>query len=193
MRPHPVTKAMLSQRFDFRIAHLINSPSRHGQTNKRSCKSVGWRLMRKPGETLEDLRGEIDQIDDAVHDLLMRRAELTGEVAKVKQTGDRRGNGLAPAFHPAREAAILRRLISRHKGPLPERVLARIWREIIAASLRAQTEFQLHVYAGDTHSEFVDLAHGHFGSFMRVRTHTRPSLVVHACAEEPDSIGVVPL
>src|SRR2546423_10153700 len=149
--------------------------------------------MREPTDTLEDLRSEIDQIDDALHDLLMRRAEVIGEIAKVKQVRDPQRQGLVPAFRPAREAAILRRLLSRHKGSFPDRVMARIWREIIAASLRVQTNFQLHVYAGDGHQEFVDLAHGHFGSFMPVRTHTRPSLVVHACAEEPNSIGVVPL
>ena len=148
--------------------------------------------MRKPTDTLEDLRSEIDQIDDALHDLLMQRAEVSGEIAKVKQARDPQRQGLVPAFRPAREAAILRRLLSRHKGSIPARVMARIWREIIAASLRAQANFQLHVYAGD-HQELVDLAHGHFGSFMPVRTHTRPSLVVHACAEEPNSIGVVPL
>lgn len=149
--------------------------------------------MRQPAETLEDLRGEIDEIDDALHDLLMRRAEVSGEIAKVKHARGPHAGGLAPAFRPAREATILRRLVSRHKGSFPERVLARIWREIIAASLRVQTNFQLHVYAGDSHQEFVDLARGHFGSFMPVRTHVRASMVVHACAEEPNSIGVVPL
>ncbi len=149
--------------------------------------------MRKPSETLEDLRNEIDQIDDALHDLMMRRAQISHAIARVKQGQDAGTGGLAPAFRPAREAAILRRLLDRHEGGLPPRVLARIWREMIAASLSVQTRFQLHVYSADHHSQFVDLAHAHFGSFTPVRTHTRQSLVVHACAEEPDSIGVVPL
>ena len=151
------------------------------------------RFMRKPDETLEDLRSEIDQIDDALHDLMMQRAQVSRAIAKVKQARDPGKGGLTPAFRPAREAAILRRLLSRHEGALPPRVIVRIWREMIAASLRVQTSFHLHVCAADTHSQFIDLAHAHFGSFTPVRTHTRPSLVVHACAEEPDSIGVVPL
>jgi chorismate mutase-like protein len=150
--------------------------------------------MRKPGERLEDLRSEIDQIDDALHDLLMRRAEVSHAVAKVKQDREAgRLKGLAPAFRPAREAAILRRLVSRHKGEMPPRVLARIWREIIASSLRAQTSFQLHIFAADHQPQLIDLAHAHFGSFTPIRIHARPSLVVHACAEEPDSIGVIPV
>jgi chorismate mutase / prephenate dehydratase len=149
--------------------------------------------MRKPFETLEDLRSEIDQIDDALHDLLIQRAEVSRAIAKVKQARAPGNPGLAPSFRPAREAAIVRRLLSRHSGDMPGRVLARIWREIISASLQAQTRFHLHVYATDNQPQLIDLAHAHFGSFAAVRTHTRPSLVVHACAEEPDSIGVVPL
>lgn len=149
--------------------------------------------MRKPVETLEDLRSEIDQIDDALHDLLTQRAEVSRAIAKVKQAREPGSPGLTPSFRPAREAAIVRRLLSRHHGDMPGRVLARIWREVISASLQAQTSFQLHVYAADNQPQLIDLAHAHFGSFTPVRVHTRPSLVVHACAEEPDSIGVVPL
>lgn len=149
--------------------------------------------MRKPDETLQDLRTEIDEIDDALHEFLVRRAEVGHAIGRVKQSRQSEGSGLAAAFRPAREAQILRRVLSRHAGTLPKRVLARIWREIIAASLNAQTGFALHVFATGNQSQFVDLAHGHFGSFTPVKTHTRPSLVVHACAEEPDSIGVVPL
>jgi chorismate mutase-like protein len=150
--------------------------------------------MRKPDDSLEDLRREIDQIDDGIHDLLIRRAEVSHAIAKVKQPNAGAGNGsIVPALRPAREAAILRRLLARHTGDLPPRVLARIWREIISASLRVQSRFQLHVYTGENQTGFRDLAQAHFGSLSPIRTHTKPSLVVHACAEEPNSIGIVPL
>ena len=136
---------------------------------------------------------EIDGIDDALHDLLIRRSEIIRAVAKVKLARQVEHAGLAAAFRPSREAQILRRLLSRRDGSFPKRVLGRIWREIIAASLNAQTGFTLHVFVTGNQSQFVDLAHGHFGSFTPVKTHTRPSLVVHACAEEPNSIGVIPL
>lgn len=150
--------------------------------------------MENESGTLEDLRREIDSIDDALHDLLIRRADVSRAIAKVKQPGTPGSNGMpVPALRPAREAAILRRLLARHTGDLPVPVLVRIWREIIAASLRVQSRFQLHIYAGENPSGFADLAHAHFGSQTPVRTHTRPSMVVHACAEEPSSLGIVPL
>ena len=150
--------------------------------------------MQKDLATLDDLRSEIDRIDDSIHDLLIRRSEISRSIAKVKQPSATEGNGtLVPALRPAREAAILRRLLARHKGDLPARVLVRIWREIIASSLRVQSKFHLHVYAAGNHSGFVDLAHAHFGSQTPIRSHARPSLVVHACAEEANSLGIVPL
>jgi chorismate mutase / prephenate dehydratase len=148
--------------------------------------------MQDQKGTLEGLREEVDRIDDALHDLLMRRAEVSRAIARVKQP-ESGPNGPIPALRPAREAAILRRLLARHRGDLPARVLVRIWREIIASSLRVQNKFHLHVYAADNQTGFADLAHDHFGSFTPIRTHTRPSLVVHACAEEPYSLGIVPL
>src|SRR3954468_11437218 len=149
--------------------------------------------MQDEKGTLQELREEIDRIDDALHDLLMRRAEVSHAIAKVKQPQAGPSGSSIPALRPAREAAILRRLLARHKGDLPPRVLVRIWREIIAASLRVQNKFHLHVYAADNQAGFADLAHDHFGSFTPIRTHTRPSLVVHACAEEAFSLGIVPL
>jgi chorismate mutase-like protein len=74
--------------------------------------------------SLADLRREIDRIDDALHDLIMRRAELTAGVAASKPGG-------SGTVRPAREAAILRRLVARHKGSFPRAIVARIWREII--------------------------------------------------------------
>jgi chorismate mutase-like protein len=141
---------------------------------------------------LEELRAAIDEIDDALHDLLIRRAEVTSAISQLKQQKD--GNGaLGPAIRPAREAQILRRLLARHHGRLPRRFVLRIWREIIAASLQLQTNFQLHVYSGENQQAFADLAAAYFGSLTPMKSHTRASLVVHACAEEPNSLGIVPL
>jgi chorismate mutase / prephenate dehydratase len=149
--------------------------------------------MEQEIQSLDELRREIDRIDDQLHDLLMLRAEVSQTVAAVKQPQLDAITGLARAMRPAREAAILRRLLARHRGDLPPIVVVRIWREIIAASLRVQSKFQLHVYAGEAQSGLVDLARGHFGSLTPIRTHTRASQVVHACAEDPDSLGVVPI
>src|SRR5438270_7424679 len=101
---------MLAQRFEFCLARRINSAiEARAIPIEQSVGSGG--VMRNATDMLEDLRSEIDQIDDALHDLLMQRAEVSGEIAKVKQARDPQRQGLVPAFRAAREAAILRRLL----------------------------------------------------------------------------------
>jgi chorismate mutase len=148
--------------------------------------------MRQEVRTLDGFRREIDEIDDALHDLLRRRTEVSRAIARVKYPDGGTG-GLAQTMRPGREAAILRRLLGRHEGALPPRVVVRIWREIISSSLRTQSKFHLHVFAGEQQTAMRDLAHGYFGSLTPIRSHMRASLVVHACAEEPNSLGILPL
>ena len=93
-------------------------------------------------KTLEELRREIDAIDDQLHDLLMRRTEIVEGVTAAKQ-------GDAIKIRPAREAKIVYRLLARHKGAFPKRELVRIWREIIVATLGAEGPFSAGVYTGD--------------------------------------------
>ena len=59
---------------------------------------------------LSELRANLDSIDDAIHDLLMRRAEVVSHIASVK-TG--------AALRPGREAAIIRRLLARPSATSP--------------------------------------------------------------------------
>jgi len=148
--------------------------------------------MTENTQTLGDLRAEIDSLDESLHDLLIRRAEITRAIAKVKWPSNEGEGKVALAIRPAREAQILRHLLSRHKGDLPRRVIVRIWREIMAASLQSQTKFHVHVYIGDDQTAFGDLVHAHFGSLTPVREHSRAAAVVQECAEESDSLGVVP-
>src|SRR5690242_16970871 len=94
--------------------------------------------------TLEDLRAEIDAIDDSLHDLLMRRASLASEIARLKNggaspadsTGKRgRKRDQGAFFRPGREASVVRRILGRHQGPFPASALVRIWREVMGGLL----------------------------------------------------------
>src|SRR5260221_11185445 len=111
--------------------------------------------MAPDAKTLDDLRREIDEIDDSLHDLLIRRAAVSLDIAKVKAPANGGNRVLADSMRPAREAAILRRLLARHRGELPPRVVG-IWRQIIAASLRAQASFEVHVFIGNGQTAFLE-------------------------------------
>jgi len=79
--------------------------------------------------TLEQLRAEIDRLDEQILPLLNRRAALAVEIGRVKHaTG-------AQLYVPERERAVLERLVSRNEGPLSHRSICRIFGEVMAASL----------------------------------------------------------
>ena len=126
-------------------------------------------------------RAEIDAIDDALHDLLMRRASLSAALAAQ---GMKAGGA---SFRPGREAMILRRLLGRHAGPLPRGAVVRLWREMIASSLRQQSDFAVAVLAG---AEM--LARGHFGLDTPLRAHATPALALAALAAGEATVAVLP-
>jgi chorismate mutase-like protein len=145
-------------------------------------------MAPKP-ETLDDLRRRIDAIDDALHDLLIERADVNRRIGAVKaKTGDG-----APAWRPGREAAVLRRLIGRHKGPLPKAALVRIWRELMTAYLRLQANFSVAVYAGADGGACREIARDHFGGLTAIRTNESAMQVLREVSEGRAAIGVLPL
>ena len=95
--------------------------------------------------SLKTLRLEIDAIDNKIHNLLMSRVKLVGEVGKVKaEAGDYQFS-----LRPAREASMIRRLVSQHRGPFPTDALIRIWRELLCGTVRVQTPFSVALCEGD--------------------------------------------
>src|ERR1700736_1782151 len=108
---------------------------------------------------LEGLRQRIDEIEDRLQDLLIERLDIVSRVAAHKQSV-----GGVAAHQPAREAEIIRRLIDRNAGMFPPATLVRMWRELLAATVRRQGAFAIAVYAGPEALGFWDSARDHYGS-----------------------------
>lgn len=148
-----------------------------------------------PDKALADVRKEIDAIDDALHDLLMKRTELVVEVAAAKaRAASAAGEGSFIAFRPGREAQVLRRLAARHRGSLPLRVIFRLWREIIAAMTRIQGPFRVEVFGGEGGSalRFWDLARSYYGSSTPMELHDNPRDVLRRIGQDRSAIGILP-
>ena len=135
---------------------------------------------------LSRLRREIDAIDDALHDSIMRRTSLADQVRLAKGGG-------APTFRPGREIQILRRLVERHEGRFPKAVLVRIWREIISATLGLQGPFSVAAHASENAPACYDLAREHFGYATSIIAHQSTRAVVHAIGEGAATVGVLPV
>ncbi|MFD2263701.1 chorismate mutase [Lacibacterium aquatile] len=135
--------------------------------------------------SLEDLRREIDAIDEQLHDLLMRRAEIVQEVGLVKK-------GTGGFLRPAREAQILRKRAEQHKGPLALAAVIRIWRELLASMTLIQGKFSVAVHLPDGDGAYWDLARDHFGVQAQTVAHLSPGAVLRVVADDASTVGVLP-
>lgn len=143
--------------------------------------------MTAESPSLDELRSEIDEIDIAVHDLLMRRVALADQIGHVKGDG-------GPYIRPGREARILRRLVARHKGPLPKTVLVSIWREIISAMTALEGPYAVAVYADRTgHDGLPALARAQYGAERPISAHETILGVLRAVSDGHATVGVLPL
>jgi len=138
----------------------------------------GWR-----GGDLPALRAELDRLDSAIHDLLMRRAGIVEHVAR---------SGKPAAFRPGREASIIRRLLGRHEGALPAVTVVRIWRELLAGTTTMQGGFSLAVFDGDQGASLTQLAREHFGALTPLRTFGSAGQALADVSQGVASVAVLP-
>jgi chorismate mutase / prephenate dehydratase len=137
---------------------------------------------------LEQLRRRIDEIDDRLQDLLIERVEIVSRVAARK-----RNDGGVAAHQPAREAEIIRRLISRNHGAFPPATLVRMWRELLGATVRQQGALTVAVYAPPEGQGFWDIVRDHYGSHTPMLAFRSTAQVIRAVTEGQAAIGVLPM
>jgi chorismate mutase len=145
--------------------------------------------MSKPPQmpTLDDLRKEIDRIDEAMHRLLMERGEIIDRLIAVK-----RSQASGSAFRPAREAEMMRRLVKRHKGILPLDTAESIWRVIISTFTYVQAPFSVHADLSAGDALMRDSARFHFGFTVPFVAHMGAAAVVEAVSTSKGDLGLVP-
>jgi chorismate mutase len=135
---------------------------------------------------LAALRAELDRIDDAIHDLLMQRAVV------VEQVATQGGKGRV-AIRPGREADIVRRLLARHEGNLPRRLIVRWWRELFAATTSMQGSYVVAVCDTDAGSPLTQAAREHFGALTPLRAYRTPSQAIAEISAGSAICAVLPL
>ena len=140
--------------------------------------------MTEPGRTLNQLRGEIDRLDDALVDLLVRRARVAAELAPLKAG--------APLLRPGREAEILRRLAAAAGPGFDRAALVRIWREIMSAALRRQGPFSVAVSAPAGGPACWTLARDQYGAGTPMVAAAGPARAIAAVAAGAAEVAVVP-
>lgn len=143
--------------------------------------------MSESAEELGRIRARIDQIDTSMHDLLLERGGLIERLRQVKGVAGRAGT---TAMRPAREAQMMNALAARHSGPLPFRVVERLWREIIAGFTQLQAPFSV-VLAGAEDVELVEIGRFYFGVTTPLTIVAGAAEVLERIADDDSAVGVI--
>ena len=136
--------------------------------------------------TLDAVRKDIDAVDDALHDLIIRRTQLVEEVRTIK-------HGWPVKIQPSREAQVLYRRVAKHRGPFPKRDLCAIWRQLITATISFEGPFSVAVYATDDEGDCWDQARDHFGAYVPMSRHATVRSVIEAVRRQDAVVGVLPM
>src|SRR5450432_1279770 len=91
----------------------------------------------KGGETLETLRRQIDEFDGKIVDLLNARARVVVQIGRLKQQSN------APIYAPEREKMVLDKVRSLNHGPLPDRCLEAVYRELMSGSFALEKPLRI--------------------------------------------------
>lgn len=107
---------------------------------------------------LQSIRQEIDHIDDALLELVNRRAGCAQKVAEIKIA-----QGEIDCFHrPEREAEVLRRMMDKNEGPLSRQTIGRLFRELMSECLALEKPLAV-AFLGPEGTFTQQAAFRHFG------------------------------
>lgn len=138
--------------------------------------------------SVEEIRKQIDSMDNKIHDLLMKRAELVLKIGDFKRMNN------IQVVQPDREMRMVRRLLGRHGGPLPKEAVVRIWRELVGAVSLLQTGLKVAVTAADDASGILywDMAKDYFSSVLPMQKVSNALGTLGLVREGDVTFGVVP-
>jgi chorismate mutase/prephenate dehydratase len=142
--------------------------------------------MDKMKDNLEELRNEIDKIDDKILELLNRRALVVKKVGELKKK-------LKQSFYvPYRETEIIKRLQSKTKGPFPKVAIKPVFREIISACLSLEKPLRVG-YLGPQATFTHEAAIKYFGQGAQYNALRSISEIFDEVYKGRVDMGVVPV
>ena len=135
---------------------------------------------------LAALRQKIDDLDRKIVDLLNQRATGVIDVGKAKLAGG------VPIYAPDREQAVLQRVAELNQGPLPQRTLQAIYRELMSGSFALERPLRIG-YLGPEGSFSHLAAEKKFGASVEYRPLADIRAVFEEVARGHCDLGLVPI
>lgn len=136
--------------------------------------------------TLDELRKEINKLDREIVELLNRRAEVVVKIGEIKAVDG------TPVYAPDRERGVLDRIREASKGPLPDKALMAIYRELMSASFSLEKPLRIS-YLGPEGSNSHLAATGQFGACVEYESVGDIRSVFEEVGRGHADFGVVPI
>ncbi|MBL8510437.1 MAG: prephenate dehydratase [Betaproteobacteria bacterium] len=134
-------------------------------------------------DDLSQLRHQIDALDAEILTKLNARAALARRVGALK---------VGQAYRPEREAEVLRRIKALNQGPLPNEVVARLFREIMSVCLALERPITV-AYLGPQGTFSERAALKHFGEGADTQPVASIDEVYRSVESGAADFGVVPV
>src|SRR3954454_14422379 len=135
---------------------------------------------------LDALRAQIDSIDAQLVELLNERAKIVVEVGKLKQQHN------APIYAPDREKAVLEKVRLLNHGPLHNRSLEAIYRELMSGSFALEKPLRIG-FLGPEGSFSHAAAVAKFGQLVNYVAHVDIPSVFDEVVHKHLDLGLVPV
>ena len=136
--------------------------------------------------SLDKLRKKIDSLDDKLVDLLNERARVVVEIGKLKSKTEK------PVYAPTREKAVLDKIARINKGPLPNKTLAAIWRELMSGSFFLEKPLRI-AYLGPAGSFSHTVAMLKFGQSVEYEAVADIRDIFDEVSKGHSDLGLVPI
>jgi len=138
------------------------------------------------GLNLQQLRNQIDKIDSQLIELVNSRARIAQEIGRQKaDAGD-------DVFAPGREAEVIARILELNKGPLDERAIRGIFRELMSGSRALQRALRV-AYLGPEYSFSHLAALERFGTSVEYMPAANIAGVFEIVNRGQAELGMVPI
>ncbi len=167
------------------MASKTPKPKRTPKPRRTSAAEAAQAPVKMP---LEEIRRQIDAVDENIQSLLNQRAGLAQKVGLSKNAEGK----TVDFYRPEREAQVLRSVLKRNKGPLRDEEVLRLFREIMSACLAQQEPLKI-AFLGPEGTFTQQAVFKHFGHSVRALPLGTINEVFQEVQAGHADFGVVPI
>ncbi|TGM99901.1 prephenate dehydratase [Leptospira dzoumogneensis] len=142
--------------------------------------------MAKNNDKLKEFRDKIDSLDKEIVKAIQARAEIASEIGEIKRENNE------PIYRPDREKDVYEKILGLNGGPLPDKVLIAIYREIMSGSFSVEKGLKIG-YLGPEGSFSHQAVRARFGTSVEATEFPSIPEVFRAVETDKADYGVVPV